>query len=81
MKKIIALMLCLSIAAPCFAWDGHHRRPHHYNHRQTVHNHNYYHYNCDHRNNYYHRSSSTTKTLAAVAGVTAVAAVISAIVD
>ncbi len=81
MKKVIALILCLSIAAPCFAWGGHHARPYHKHHRPAVVHQNIYHYKCNHRNNCCYRTSSTTKTLAAVAGITAVAAVVSAIID
>lgn len=80
MKKIMATMLCLTIATPCFAFGRHHkhyptplRRPHYtyvvYDNHNDIHVHKP------------HRTSQRTKTLAAVTGIAGVAAIISAMID
>lgn len=78
MKKILATVLCLAIAAPCFAKPPRHhfnrppRHPH-YEYRYDYH----YNHRCGRECSSYHR----TRTFATIAGVAGLATVISAIID
>jgi hypothetical protein len=79
MKKLIATTLCLSLATPCFAmgrFDNHSPNPM----PQMQKNYRYEQPFVEQQPPRRH-ASATTKTLATIAGVTGVAAIISAIVD
>ncbi len=80
MKKIMATMLCLTIATPSFAFCKHQRPMYH---RTDNPHYTYVVYNnTPHIRHYKHqRISQRTKTLATVAGIAGAAAVISAIID
>lgn len=80
MKKFMATMLCLTIAAPCFALGRHHKPiPHRsYNPHYTY---VVYDNNPHVHHKKPHRISQRTRTLAAVTGIAGAAAILSAIID
>lgn len=80
MKKILAAMLCLTIATPCFAFCKNERPMHH---RADNPHYTYVVYNNSPHIRHYkpQRISQRTKTLAAVTGIAGAAAIISAIID
>ena len=79
MKKIIASVLCLTLAAPCLAAGRYHNYYPNKHYKRPHYEYRYEHHTNVHRCKY--GCTSRTKILAAVAGIAGIATVISAIVE